>query len=112
VRVDVRVDPATGERPPPGTTVHVQLRDTSLADAPAQVLAESEAIVGEGAGPVLASVELPDPPAADRVTVWAHADVAGNRKVSIGDYVTTQSHPVPSPEQQPASLDVTVRPVR
>jgi uncharacterized lipoprotein YbaY len=111
MRVDVLADPASGERPPPGTTVHVQLRDTSLADAPAQVLASADAVVGDEQGPVLATVDLPDAEA-QRLTVWAHADLSGNHQVSLGDYITMQSHPVPSPEQRPGRLGVTVRRVR
>jgi hypothetical protein len=114
LHVDVMVDPATGERPPPGTPLTLELRDTSLADAPARVLARVETTVGEGSGDLLASVDVPDaggtlktPP-----TVWAHADVSGDGRVSVGDYITMQSHPAPSPELQPRRLTVTLRPVR
>jgi uncharacterized lipoprotein YbaY len=114
VKVDVLVDEAAGERPPRGTPLHVELRDTSLADAPAVVLAHADTVVAEDSGPRLASVELPE--AEDRLpsglTVWAHADLTGSGEVEKGDYITMQSHPVPSPEQQPARLGVTVRPVR
>ena len=60
---------------------------------------------------MLATVELPDPPAdADRATVWAHAAVAGDEGVQRGDYVTTRSHPV-APGDRSATVEVTVRPV-
>ena len=48
--------------------------DTSLADAPARVLAHADAVVDEDTGPRLASVELPianDEPRTG-LTVWAH----------------------------------------
>ena len=114
LRVDVMVDPAAGERPPPGTPLRLELRDTSLADAPARVLARIETTVGEGSGNVLASVEVPDTGVTLRTppTVWAHADLSGDGRVTVGDYITTQSHPTPSPELQPSRLAVTLRPVR
>lgn len=112
IQVDVLIDPAAAERPPPGTRVHVELRDTSLADAPAQVLASADAVVGDQEGARLATVELPAPDASQGLTVWAHADLTGSGDVTVGDFLTTQSHPVPSAEQQPARLPVTLRPVR
>jgi uncharacterized lipoprotein YbaY len=109
--VDVLADPAGGELPPPGTPVHVELRDTSVADAAAVVVASADTVVA-GTGPQLATVRLPAAHASSRLTVWAHADVTRSGDVSVGDYVTTQSHPVPSGELQPARLPVTLRRVR
>ena len=112
ILVDVLVDPAGGAPPPPGTPVHVELRDTSLADAPAVVVAAADAVVQPGGGPQLATVELAAGRPASGLTVWAHADVDASGDVSVGDFVTTQSHPLPSGELQPARLPVTLRPVR
>ena len=110
LRVDVLADPAGAARPPAGTPVHVQLRDTSLADAPARVIARAETEVRGGEGRVLASVELPEVAAGPApLTVWAHAEVGATGRVSKGDYVTTRAHPVPSPEQRPAALGVSLR---
>jgi uncharacterized lipoprotein YbaY len=109
--VDVMSD-AAGERPPPGTPVHVELRDTSLADAPAKVVASADAVVRGGEGEPLATVELTTAAPASGLTVWAHADVSRSGDVSVGDYVTTQSHPIPAGEQQPVRMPVTLRPVR
>jgi uncharacterized lipoprotein YbaY len=114
LEVEVLLDPAERERPPAGTPLRVQLRDTSLADAPAEILAEADTVVSDEGGQRLATVELPAPEGrpADRLTVWAHLDVSRTGDVTVGDYVTTQAHVAPSPEQQPARLPVTVRPVR
>jgi uncharacterized lipoprotein YbaY len=109
--VDVLVDPASGERPPPGSRVHVEVRDTSVADAPARVTAQADGDVREGGG-ALATLELPDADLGPGLTVWAHVDVERTGRVSAGDYVTMQSYPLPSPELSPARLAVTVRPVR
>jgi len=115
ITVEVNVDPASGERPPAGTPVHVELRDTSLADAPARVLASAEAFVGEAGGGHLLTVELPEADAdampSSGWTVWAHADVSETGDVTKGDYITMQSHAVPSAEQMPARVPVILRPV-
>ena len=111
--VDVLVDPGAGDAPPAGTPVHVELRDTSMADAPATVLASADGVVAEQSGRVLATVQLPEAAApAGRATLWAHADVDGDAQVSVGDFITMQSHVAPSPEQSPGRVTVTVRPVR
>ena len=107
-RVDVL---AEGERPPAGSRVHVELRDTTLADAPATVLERVDAVVGDAPGDALATVELASPPPAN-ATVWVHVDLTGDGQVAVGDYVTTRSNPVPSGELQPERVPVTVRRVR
>jgi len=114
LEVEVVLDPEAGERPPPGTPLRVQLRDTGLADAPARVLAEADASVGEEGGNRLGTVvlQVPEDVSRDNLSVWAHVDVTRTGDVTSGDYITMQSHRPPSPEQQPARLPVTVRPVR
>ena len=112
LQIDVMVDPAASSRPPPGSPVHVELRDTSLADAAARVLCQAESVVGEPCAPRLASVTLPEAGPSPGTTVWAHVDVGRDGRVSVGDYITMQSYPVPSAELRPARLAVTVKPVR
>lgn len=84
------------DRPPPGASVIVQLRDTSLADAPAVVLSEAREVVS-GRGDELAHVELELEPSGRRsaLTVWALVDVDADGRTSRGDYVTTQAFEVP-----------------
>lgn len=78
--------------PPAGATVIVQIRDTSEADAAARVLGEARATAsGEAA---VASLEVLMRAPAKRPTIWVHADVDGDGRVSTGDYITTQSYPV------------------
>jgi hypothetical protein len=112
LQIDVLVDPA-GDRPPPGTPIHVELRDTSLADAPARVLSRVDAVVGEpGDDPRLATVLVPESEPSADATVWTHVDVGGDGRVDVGDFITMQSFAVPSAELRPARLAVTVQPVR
>jgi hypothetical protein len=108
--VDVVFQPEVDTRPEPGSRVVIELRDTSLEDAPAITMEAAEGVVAPGRGPLLATVELLPPRAP--LTVWAHVDADGDGRVSVGDLVTMESFLVPSPEQAPARIAVTVRQVR
>jgi putative lipoprotein len=93
MRIDVVAEGT--ERPPPGAQVVVQVLDTSFADAPAQVVAETTAHVEQGEGDVLQTVELSFTAggAGADYRVRAHVDVDGDGAVSKGDFVTTAAHP-------------------
>jgi hypothetical protein len=108
--VDVVFQPEVDTRPEPGSRVVIELRDTSLEDAPAITMEAAEGVVAPGGGPLLATVELLPP--RSPLTVWAHVDTDGDGRVSVGDLVTMQSFLVPSLEQAPARIAVTVRQVR
>jgi hypothetical protein len=81
------------ERPPAGAPVHVQVLDTTYADAPARVVAQTTAEVRGGADHVLQTVELEagTEGSAD-YRVRAHVDVDRDGAVSPGDFVTTAAH--------------------
>jgi uncharacterized lipoprotein YbaY len=96
-------------RPPAGAPVIVQVRDTGLADAPATILGEARGTVAGGRSDSLATVEINVAAISSTTTIWAHVDVDGDGRVSQGDYVTTQSYPVPR-ESDPR-LPVAVKPV-
>lgn len=106
VIVDVSV--VGEERPPDDAMVRVEVRDTSYADAPAITLGSATGRVrGHGSWVETVEVELDELP--DGSTVFAHVDVDGDGRVSSGDYLTTQSYPVP-PGSEPR-LTVEVRPI-
>jgi uncharacterized lipoprotein YbaY len=95
----------TGEivfpRPPPplgAATVYVRLLDTSLADAPARILAE-EVLTGlgdqaasGGTLPFTLHGQVADP--TSRLTVSVHVDLDGDGVISRGDYINRASIPV------------------
>ena len=83
-------------RPNIGAPVRVEVRDVTLQDVASTTLARRDTAVSSTVGPV-ATVELEVGPhrGGDR-TVWAHVDADGSGRVSKGDYVTTQSYPVPA----------------
>lgn len=91
---------AEGEdRPPPGASVRVEVRDVTLQDTSAVTLAacEDEVTTDVPADDPVATVELDVGPhrGGDR-TVWVHIDATGSGRVSKGDYITMQSFPVPT----------------
>jgi hypothetical protein len=101
-RLAVTVVLEGGEPPPPGATVRVEVRDVAYADAPATVLgagvtqvAETSADTSAEARPVLGTVTCEVERAPEMGVVWCHVDVDGDGRVSSGDYITTQSWPVP-----------------
>ena len=121
MRINVTViptDPAS--ELPEGTPVHIEVRDVSLQDAPAKVLAAADTsattfdVVGEEPGvPVpwsaTATLEVPDdiPLGAD-VAVWARVAASGADRTSSGDLITVQSFPLNAPAL-PKDVTVTVR---
>jgi len=83
-----------GEPLPPESSVKVEIRDTSLADAPATIL-KRVAVAVPSAGRTIAipvAIELTTVP--DGTTVWVHVDADGDGRVSKGDFVSVESYPV------------------
>ena len=92
----VRPQGATEPAPRDGTTVHVQVRDVSLADAPARQVAAAEGVTA-GAPDWSADVvvDVPDGlPTDGTVTVYARVAVHGTAATAPGDWVTMQSYPL------------------
>lgn len=83
----------------------VELRDTSLADAPAVSIKQLRATVNRtGSKPVRITMDPGSLP--DGTTVWVHLDVDRDGRVSRGDYITTQSYPaaVSGPQEMTIQL--------
>jgi uncharacterized lipoprotein YbaY len=79
-------------------TVLIRLEDTSLADAPAKLIAQQvvthipEEIVERGKLPFALWGDIPDERAT--YTIYVLIDTDGDGKVSRGDYITMESYPV------------------
>jgi len=70
----------------------VELRDTSLADAPAVPIKQVRSSVARGrVKPLRVTIDPGSIP--DGTTVWVHLDVDRDGRVSPGDYITVQSYP-------------------
>jgi len=93
--VVVELAPGAQRRPAPGSPVVVQARDVTYADAPTPVVSQARGTVGEQESETLAAVELELPAHAPaRLELWAHVDVDGDARVSMGDFVTMAAYPV------------------
>ena len=106
--LSVRVDPADPDAPAPvdGTPVHVEIRDVSLADAAAVVLATGDGVTsGAPDWSADVAVDVPAVPAGTAATVWARVAVSGAASTSRGDWITMESFPV----DEGATTTVTVR---
>lgn len=88
IRVEIRT---AGERPPAGSPVLVQVRDTALQDVESTVMAETRG--RSAADEVLAVAELDVAEGGAYPTVFVHVDVDGDGEISEGDYITMQSYP-------------------
>jgi hypothetical protein len=82
--------------PAEGTAVHVEVRDTSLADAPATTLAAADGVTtGSPDWSADVPVDVPDGlPLDGSVTLWARVAASGSSATSEGDWITMQSFPL------------------
>lgn len=92
--VIVEVSVEGDERPAAGAPIHVEVRDTSLADAASKTVGAADDVVRGESGTWLDTVELNVPQLPKGSTIWAHVDVDRDGRVSRGDYITMASYPV------------------
>ena len=87
------------DRPPAGAPLRLEVRDTTLEDTEAPLIAETRSAVAGEQSSWLQSVELEVPDASvdprGRLTAFAHVDVDGDGALSPGDFITTRSYAVP-----------------
>jgi hypothetical protein len=88
------------DRPPAGAPLRLEVRDTTMADTEAPLIAETRSSVAGEQSSWLQNVELEVPDASvdprGRLTAFAHVDVDGDGALSPGDFITTRSYAVPS----------------
>ena len=97
--------PAGATVPDAPVTVHLEILDVSLADAPATPVARVDVVVtgpDELAGPYRLDASLAP---GRRYTVSAHVDHSGDGSIAPGDLLTTTSVAVPD-DGDAAVLDV------
>jgi len=98
--------PAVGEALPPGAPLRVEIRDTSLEDAPAVLLHRVDATVPGGGRSVSVPVRVEMPAVPDGTTVWVHVDVDRDDRVGPGDFITMESYPVTGAATQVMTIRV------
>jgi putative lipoprotein len=82
---------------PESAKLHIEIRDTSLADARALTIASKEldasSVSGRTAveGEIETAGEMAD---GSQMTLWAHLSMTGERKIEKDDYIVTQAYPV------------------
>jgi Uncharacterized protein conserved in bacteria len=78
--------------------VVVEVRDTSVADAPSTVVAEQrmDNVPLAPGGAIPFRLELPESQENRHLSLRVHVDVSGSGSVSSGDLLTVQSYPVKS----------------
>lgn len=72
----------------------VEAQDTSLADAPARVVARARGVVRRSDDHVVATVSLSVEAPPNDCTVWVHIDVDRDGRISVGDFITMESFPL------------------
>ena len=100
---------------PPGTVIRVTLRDTSMADAAAEVVTEqilkgaAQAANERGRVSFALPVEAHD--ARATYTLSAHVDVSGDGLFHKGDYINMQSYPVTT-AKLPDNISIKVKQIK
>jgi uncharacterized lipoprotein YbaY len=97
-----------------GATLYVRLQDVSYADAPARLIAEQVIpdVSWSGKGPhrVEFALEGSVPDERADYAVAAHLDVDGDGRVSRGDYLSLERHPVRA-ARDPGPVSVRLEPI-
>ena len=97
-----------------GATVYIRLEDVSIADAPAQIVAEkvvrNVSVNVDNLRPLPFSLNSPVLDERAMYSLSAHVDVGNNGIITQGDYITTESYPVKA-FQSSVRMTVHVRPV-
>jgi uncharacterized lipoprotein YbaY len=102
----ITITTSSGEPLPTGSRVNVQILDTSYEDAPAITLQQVYVdVAGRGqANRLPVALELDS--VRTGLTVRVHVDADRDGLVSVGDYVSTQSYPIPVPP--PKTIEIKV----
>ena len=107
MKIIVRISTREAERPPSGSPIHVQARDTTFEDAPTPIIASADGVVRDEPDGPLDTVELRLETLPDSSIVWVHVDVDRDGRLSKGDFVTMVSYPIPAVDA--ADIEVEVR---
>ena len=83
-----------GPRPAQAHSARAVVEDVSMADGLARVVAEEHRSRVSLATPLTFEIDVGEPDGRTSYAVRVHVDVTGDGRVSPGDFVSTQSHPV------------------
>jgi uncharacterized lipoprotein YbaY len=90
----------------PAASVHVEVRDATLADAPSVLLASRtyDGVAVRPGARLPFALTVADAPEHALLSLRVHVDVAGDGAVASGDLLSTRFHPLPT--SGPVDLDV------
>ncbi|ABL64124.1 YbaY family lipoprotein [Chlorobium phaeobacteroides] len=82
---------------PSTALLRIEIRDTSLADAPSVTLAETQQTAEQVSGKTVVdgAIDLQksfSPKAT--ITLWAHLSLSGEKRIKKEDFITTRSYPI------------------
>ena len=83
-----------GPRPAQAHSVRAIVEDVSMADELARLVAEDRRSPVSLGAPLTFEIDVGEPDERTSYAVRVHVDVTGDGRVSPGDFVSTQSHPV------------------
>ena len=107
MRVRVTPDGSPDPAPAPGTPVHVEVRDESVADGVAPVLASGDGAVEADGRSWSAELRIDVPESVSSTSgagLWAR--VGAGPRTAAGDWITMQSCPVQVPAPDPVTVPV------
>lgn len=106
MKLQLKITSFDGEPLPAGSRVNVEVRDTSLADAPSVSLKRANANVPRAGRTTAIPLSMEIAAVPRGTTVWAHVDVDRDGRVSKGDYVSVESYPVDNTPMQSLAIRV------
>lgn len=113
MKVEVKVILRAQVMLPEGAVCRVELRDESVADGAAVVVARYDEVVRQSSGIDLLShtflVEDSSFKGRD-INLWGHLSLRGKSQIEVGDFITMQAYPV-SGLGEVASVVVELQPV-
>ena len=89
---------------PRGKPLRIEVRDTSLADAPAVLLDRVDRTVPKAASSIPLTLTTDSVPRG--ATLWVHVDVDEDGRVSEGDFITMESYPLDARAEQSIAIRV------
>jgi|tagenome__1003787_1003787.scaffolds.fasta_scaffold19331115_2 hypothetical protein len=104
MKLQLIIQSGEGDPLPEGGSVNIEIRDTSLADAPAVTLKRVSVSVPKARRTMSLPVAIELRSVPDGTTVYAHLDADGDGRVSRGDYVTVESYPLTREPEQHLTL--------
>ncbi len=97
MKVEVKVILRSQVMLPEGAVCRVELRDESVADGAAEVVARYDEVVRQSSGVDLLSHTFMVEESSLKgrnINVWGHLSLRGKSQIEVGDFITMQAYPL------------------